>query len=60
MNFRAIIKKYWRIVVLLSSHLRYFMEELKFFHIDVQEIINTKAPKTAKKFRSLLSKVWQN
>jgi len=49
MNFQAIIKKYRRIVVLLSSHLRYFMEESIFFHIDVREIFNSKAPKTAKK-----------
>ena len=36
--------------------LRYFMEELKFFHIDVQEIINTKAPKTAKKIPKFIVK----
>jgi len=32
------------------------MEELKFFHIDVQEIINTKAPKTAKKIPKFVVK----
>ena len=56
MNFRAIIKKYRRIVVHLSPILRYFMEELKFFHIDVQEIINTKAPKAAKKIPKFVVK----